>query len=149
MLITCASTRLRFCIQPYLRLSSDHAKRFHHNCLHELCRADRSFRMGTCHFAALLIFLVSFEASKFASYYPSCFVVRVVAVLLNFLLLKFAVPNMKRKSIFLGLLRCGTTQQFHSVMSNRLCRRCHLCTVMKGRSGCSRIFHLGLFFVDP
>jgi len=71
-----------------------------------LCRADRSFRMGTCHFAALLIFLtkVSFQASKFASYYPSCFVVRVVAALLNFLLLKFAVPNMKRMSIFLGLL---------------------------------------------
>ena len=107
--------------------------------------------MGTCHFAALLIFLtkVSFEASKFASYYHSCFVVRVVSALLIFWLLKFVVPNMKRKSIFLGLLRCGTTQQFHSVMSNRLCRRCHLCTVMKGRSGCSRIFHLGLFFVDP
>ena len=33
-------------------------------------------------------------------------------------------------------------------MSNRLFRRCHLCTVMKGRSGCSRIFHLGLFLVD-
>lgn len=74
-----------------------------------LCRADRSFRMRTCHFAALLIFLtkVSFEASKFASYYPSCFVVRVVAALFDFLLLKFVVPNMKRKSIFLGLLDAG------------------------------------------
>ena len=77
-----------------------------------LCRADRSFRMGTCHFAALLIFLVSFEASKFASYYPSCFVVRVVAALLNFLLLKFAVPNMKRKIIFLGLLDAGLHSNF-------------------------------------
>jgi hypothetical protein len=102
-----------------------------------LCRADRSFRMRTCHFAALLIFLtkVSFEASKFASYYHSCFVVRVVAALFDFLLLKFVVPNMKRKSIFLGLLDAGLSQHFHSVMFNRLFRRYHLCTVMKGRSG--------------
>jgi hypothetical protein len=77
-----------------------------------LCRADRSFRMRTCHFAALLIFLtkVSFEASKFASYYPSCFVVRVVAALFDFLLLKFVVPNMKRKSIFVGL----SMRDYHS-----------------------------------
>ena len=35
-------------------------------------------------------------------------------------------------------------------MSNRLFRMYHLltCTVMEGRSGCSRIFHLGLFLVD-
>lgn len=117
-----------------------------------LCRADRSFRMRTCHFAALLIFLtkVSFEASKFASYYPSCFVVLVVAALFDFLLLKFVVPNMKRKSIFVGLFDAGLSWQFHSPMSNRLFRMYHLltCTVMEGRSGCSRIFHLGLFLVD-
>lgn len=109
-----------------------------------LCRADRSFRMRTCHFAALLIFLtkVSFEASKFASYYPSCFVVRVVAALFDFLLLKFVVPNMKRKSIFVGLFDAGLSWQFHSPMSNRLFRMYHLltCTVIKGRSGCSKDF---------
>lgn len=48
-------------------------------------------------------------------------------------------------------MRDYQSQQFHSVMSNRLFRRYHLCTVMKGRSGAAvpRIFHLGLFFVDP
>jgi hypothetical protein len=90
-------------------LSSEHAKRIYHNCLQALPR--RSFFLNeNLYFAALLIFLtkVSFEASKFASYYPSCFVVRIVAALFDFLLLKFVVPNMmKRKIIFVGLFDAG------------------------------------------
>jgi len=92
-------------------LSSDHAKRFYHNCLHALSRRsffpneNLSFRDLTdlSHEGTK----VSFEASKFASYYPSCFVVRVVAALFDFLLLKFVVPNMKRKIIFVGLFDAG------------------------------------------
>ena len=51
----------------------------------------------------------------------------------EFFIAEVCRPEYEAKNYLSRPPRCGTTQQFHSVMSNRLFRRCHLCTVMKGR----------------